>query len=194
MFHNNRSPSSSKNQVIATKSLSKSRLDIWLRRAKTSPNGFVRPSNTTPATKESLDRRSGLFYWCTLKACFHKGNDKKALKERSDSRFLLVKHPQMDSRGCKPGQPSPKGELMSNANNTTPATTKDSSSELMGSFLFIPPEVLMNCDFARNKEFTFEVRYSRFLVSMTIFPYSGILGMIVVLYYLQIISYHQRHY
>jgi len=30
---------------------------------------------------------------------------------------------------------------------------------LMGSFLLIPPETLLKSDFARNKEFTFEVRY-----------------------------------
>jgi len=39
---------------------------------------------------------------------------------------------------------------------------------LMGSFLIIPAEVLLNWDFARNKEFTFEVRYVLFLVSTTI--------------------------
>ena len=40
-----------------------------------------------------------------------------------------------------------------------PATREDSSSDLMGSFLLIPPETLLKSDFARNKEFTFEVRY-----------------------------------
>jgi hypothetical protein len=50
----------------------------------------------------------------------------------------------------------------------TPATREDSSSEMMGSFLFVPPEVLLNRDFARNNEFTLEVRYVLFLVSTTI--------------------------
>ena len=53
----------------------------------------------------------------------------------------------------------------------TPATKEDSSSDLMGSFLFIPSEVLLYCDFARNKEFTFEVRYVLlvFIVSKSLF-------------------------
>jgi len=40
-----------------------------------------------------------------------------------------------------------------------PTTREDSSSELMGSFLFVPPTSLLNWDFARNNEFTFEIRY-----------------------------------
>jgi hypothetical protein len=58
--------------------------------------------------------------------------------------------------------------LASEASNTTPATKEDSSSDLMGSFLFVPPENLLNWDFARNKEFTLEVRYVLFVVSTTI--------------------------
>ena len=34
----------------------------------------------------------------------------------------------------------------------------------MGSFLFVPSETLLNSDFARNKEFTLEVRYVLFVV------------------------------
>jgi len=33
----------------------------------------------------------------------------------------------------------------------------------VGSFLFAPSESLLNWAFARNKEFTFEVRYVRFV-------------------------------
>src|SRR5665811_1549245 len=43
--------------------------------------------------------------------------------------------------------------------NPSSATIEDSSSFLMGSFSFIPSELLINWDFARNKEFTLEVRY-----------------------------------
>jgi len=49
-----------------------------------------------------------------------------------------------------------------------PATKEGSFSDLMGSFLFIPSEVLLNSDFARNKEFTFEVRYVLLVISTTI--------------------------
>jgi len=38
---------------------------------------------------------------------------------------------------------------------------------LMGSFLFIPSEDTIYRDFARNKEFTFEVRYVLLVVSTT---------------------------
>jgi hypothetical protein len=38
------------------------------------------------------------------------------------------------------------------------ATREDSSSFLMGSFSFIPSELLINWDFAIKYEFTFEVR------------------------------------
>jgi len=42
------------------------------------------------------------------------------------------------------------------------------SSFLMGSLSFIPSELLINWDFARNNEFTFEVRYILLVVSKTI--------------------------
>jgi hypothetical protein len=38
------------------------------------------------------------------------------------------------------------------------STREDSSSFLMGSFSFIPSELLMNCYFARKNDFTFGVR------------------------------------
>ena len=53
--------------------------------------------------------------------------------------------------------------------NPSSATKEDSSSFLMGSFSFISPEVLINWDFARKNEFTFEVRYVLLVVS-TIIP------------------------
>ena len=51
--------------------------------------------SSTPATRESLDRRSGLFYWCTWKACFHKGINKKERSWRSEFRLSLVRPPKM---------------------------------------------------------------------------------------------------
>ena len=48
--------------------------------------------------------------------------------------------------------------------NPSSATKEDSSSFLMGSFSFIPSELLINWDFARKNEFTFEVRLFLLLV------------------------------
>ena len=75
---------------------------------------------------------------------------KKTVCERSEQGFLLVKHPQYGTREAGGRATLP------------PLLQKDSSSDLMGSFLFVPSEVLLNWDFARNKEFTFEVRYFNF--------------------------------
>jgi len=51
----------------------------------------------------------------------------------------------------------------------TPATKEDSSSVLMGSFLFAPSESFLYIDFARNKDFILGVRYLLFLV-WTVIP------------------------
>lgn len=41
-----------------------------------------------------LTYETASFYWCMLRACFHKGGKKKEHCERSEQRLSLVKHPQ----------------------------------------------------------------------------------------------------
>jgi hypothetical protein len=83
----------SKDALISAMSFINSRLDISI----------------TLSTKRNLARKCRVFLFQGVKLAY-KPWSKKALKERSDSRFLLVKHTHLGSLGRRPG-------------NTTPANT-----------------------------------------------------------------------
>ena len=95
--------------------------------ARWAHNPKVVGSSPTPATRRNLARKCRVFLFQGVRLAY-KPWSKKALKERSDSRFLLVKHPLLDSLGRRPG-------------NTTPATTNPLKSLISEGFSFVADKI-----------------------------------------------------
>ena len=73
--------------------------------------------------------------------------------------LILHLHPQLRLRGGAVAARWAHNPKVGGSNPPS-ATREDSSSFSVRSFSFIPSELLINCDFARKNEFTFEVRYN----------------------------------